>query len=93
MASVLPAGQRAAQEIRSGRVIQERFGPNLTGFTQDALRLPFNRFQAKLDEAIRSGRPDPRLVDYINDFDFQREFQDSSSFGGRAAPIQRVIRQ
>ena len=45
------------------------------------------------EEAIRSGRPDPRFVDYINDFDFQREFQDSSSFGGRAAPIQRVIRR
>ena len=31
------------------RVIQERFGLNLTGFTQDALRLPFNRFNATSD--------------------------------------------
>ena len=67
--------------------------PNARDFFKTRANQVFNRFQGKLDEAIRSGRPDPRFVDFINDFDFQRAFQDSPSFGGRSAPIQRVIRR
>ena len=76
-----------------GALARADLAPNARDFFKTRASQIFNRFQGKLDEAIRSGRPDPRFVDFINDFDFQRAFQDSPSFGGRSAPIQRVIRR
>ena len=53
-----------------------------------------NRFQGRLDARLAAGEvPTETFSDFIGSFNFQREFQNSSSFSGRAAPIQRVIRR
>ena len=61
--------------------------PNQAEFFKTRRNEVFNRFQSVLDQQIRSGQaPTARFTDFVNDFDFDREFNQSGAAQRFASP-------